>query len=143
MLKIPTRRQRIAQVVKDAIPGYIRTMLFANTMTQDASGELTTSDQRDARIGKDARKAACSDIRDFVRSIYSLDVSPKLAAERDAFITSHGARELGSCFALSRNGHGAGFFDRGIGFPELQAWAKTFGSATWILSSNGNAQVLE
>jgi hypothetical protein len=135
---IPTRRERIAQVTNEATPAYVKTMLFANTMSTGPDGETVFDDVRDtAHASQRARKAARAAVRDFVRSLYSADIETPIAAERDEFIACHGSAALGSCFALSRNGHGAGFFDRGIGFPALQAHARTWGEDTWRVASKG------
>lgn len=51
--------------------------------------------------------------------------------EWERYVEEHGLAQAGHDFYLSRNGHGAGFFDRGRGrgYPGLQRVAETFGSA--------------
>jgi hypothetical protein len=34
---------------------------------------------------------------------------------------------------LARNGHGAGFFDLGKGYPAVQRHARKWGTHTWIV----------
>lgn len=91
--------------------------------TGEYEGEIT-----DLRLGwaptyeealpKDALDALESDVENFLRV-----AGPFLAAE------GVGPGTAGHNFELSRNGHGAGFFDRGLKYGnELQELAKTFGS---------------
>ena len=51
--------------------------------------------------------------------------------------------QIGHDFWLSRNGHGAGFWDRGLGDlgDTLHKWAKSFGSCDLYVSDNNEIEV--
>lgn len=47
--------------------------------------------------------------------------------ELEEYLEEEGYESFGHDFSLSRNDHGAGFFDRGNGYKALQKASKTFG----------------
>lgn len=53
------------------------------------------------------------------------------------------AGRMGHDFWLTRNGHGAGFWDRGLGElgDELTRWAKTYGSSDLYVGDNNKVYV--
>lgn len=134
------------------VRGYIAAMLWANTFHYDGE-ELKSADPavtEQAGVTRDAIRAAVRDCKAFAAMAASDRVDPTdrsvvAGAIEWRSYPNHDALEYaGHCFALSRNGHGAGFFDSRYGaHRRLHQLAKTFGSATWILSANGNARVLE
>lgn len=67
------------------------------------------------------RAIAARDVRAFVKANHDAIVASKLDPDR-----------VGHYFWLSRNGHGAGFFD--VGEHGLQKRAKEFGAAECVLS---------
>ena len=50
-----------------------------------------------------------------------------------------GLEQIGHDFILTRNGHGAGFWDRGLGDrgERLSAWARSFGTVWAFVSDSG------
>lgn len=54
------------------------------------------------------------------------------------------ASQAGHDFVLTRNGHGAGFWDRGYGDAgdELTKWAKTFGEMHAYVGDDGNVHIM-
>lgn len=52
--------------------------------------------------------------------------------------------QVGHDFILTRNGHGAGFWDRGLGAlgDVLTEWAKSFGSVNLYVGDDGNLYVM-
>lgn len=75
-------------------------------------------------FGRRARAQAKRDCKGFVKYAGSLVEQSGLSAE-----------ELGRCFWLSRNRHGAGFIDyRGPVFDALTKAAHTFGSVECVLN---------
>lgn len=107
---------------------YLTCALWASTYTDDL-GEDTPLDQVDAELHQEARDQARTDCRDFIALLDNSRI--------DA--TEHWTDEqLGHDFFLTRNGHGAGFWDRGHGNlgEALTHAAKTFGSADLYLGDD-------
>jgi hypothetical protein len=82
----------------------------------------------------EARAAAEEACADFLSYCEGEDLGDTLRAGWDP-------EQAGHDFWLSRNGHGAGFFDRGEpGANELQCAAKTFGEAYLYLDDDNKLQ---
>lgn len=111
--------------------GYVATMLFANTFAGDGE-QLESRDVRgEVDPSDDARKEAREDCIDFLASFDADDADAELVAEWNAYVADYGFEDAGSDFALSRNGHGAGFFDKDA--DRVQRHAKAWGSRSWIV----------
>lgn len=126
---------------------YCVTMLWANTQEYSANGELAPAEPdrtQDAQVTRKALREARSDAYGFLHALEGKGrgEDPALLAEWERYKEARSVEDAGGDFALSRNGHGAGFFSRDDGYPLLQAHAKTFGSADWILNRRGNATPL-
>lgn len=65
------------------------------------------------------------------------------ASERALEIIMDDVEQAGHDFVLTRNGHGAGFWDRGYGGAgdELTKWAKTFGEMHAYVGDDGKVHV--
>ena len=149
------------------VRGYIESMLWANTMVY-VGDEMESLDARhvvlpfdiaalrrtmtlaeveaEAERAKQPQIVAMAACNDFWQGIWADDVPLNVATERDDYLREHGAEQLGIDFSLSRNGHGAGFFDRGKGYRALQGFAKRWGGAMWLASSkqeDATVEVLE
>jgi hypothetical protein len=78
------------------------------------------------------------DARDAIRS----EISSLLMLANDDL---HGLEysQIGHDFILTRNGHGAGFWDRGLGEQgeRLAEWAKSFGSVSAYVSDSGQLEI--
>lgn len=129
--------------------GYVQAMLWCNTMEYRGE-ELTTIDATDfidaTEFTDDLTPELLAHVeetcKDFVESFDRPDIDRELRQEWLRFLNCYAnLPHAGSMFALSRNGHGAGFFDCGEGFPRLQEWAKAWGSETWLLN-NGKVELL-
>jgi hypothetical protein len=57
--------------------------------------------------------------------------------ELEDYLDHHGYIQFGHDFLLSRNGHGAGFFDKGKGYKELQKATKKFGEVDVYVTDDG------
>lgn len=121
-----------------ALEAAIATMLWANTMTGDEdearmlehpSGDFENSARHQelrALVTDDAIIALADEVNDFVRS--------NLADVRDM-----DPGQVGHDFVLTRNHHGAGFWDRGLGEKgdRLTKNAHPYGELTWYQAEPG------
>jgi len=119
----------------EMLEGYIECALWACTIPTDEEGtpvdpgieeyEDTPAEDTGLDLSEEARNDAREDCEGFVD--WCEEQCPEALEEYLAHSTSSG---LGHDFHLSRNGHGAGFFDRGFGECDdvLQKAAKIFGT---------------
>lgn len=127
------------------LQGYREAMLWANTLEYGGDGaahdELGSAlYASDAEIAPEAWAEAESECRDFLEAVVSDEVLP-LSDDGSILwpgFEPYGAEAAGHDFALTRNGHGAGFWDRGLGEvgETLSKMAKAYGDATWILEGD-------
>lgn len=123
----------------DMVEGYVGAMLFANTVdaeTMESDDYRYVFPDTGDVLATDAGESAVETCDDFLG--YCLAEAPQDVAdyERD-----NGSESFGSDFALSRNGHGSGFFDKG--YDKLQKLAKTFGPNTWQITDDNELEILE
>lgn len=124
--------------------GYVEAMLWANTMEYRGE-ELTTVDATAFAkdLDPDLLKHVEATCKDFVESFDDPTMDRETVQEWRRFINCHAnLPHAGKMFALSRNGHGAGFFDSGEGYPRLQKHAKAWGSETWLLTKMKRVELL-
>lgn len=127
-------------LLKDFLDGYVMCMLWANTMVYNEHDELVSEDSRELRdqVSSAALEKAEEHCLDFLHS-FTVDpevgdeLDPTLRREWTVAVEAFSPYRLGECFALSRNGHGAGFFDLGKGYPAVQRHARSWGTHTWIV----------
>lgn len=109
-----------------------------NEMTLSAAECLVWSecDENGNPFTGDLSAEALESIRDDVANFASL-----AAAEITA--SSLSPEQVGHDFTLTRNGHGAGFWDRGLGElgERLSSLAKSFGSVHVYMSDTGTLEV--
>ncbi len=106
------------------LDGYIRCALWSSTDGKTASGGEPLDKNYSAKdLSSKTNVQMSKDCRDFIQQHEGL---LKQAAE-----LGRGAEDCGIDFWLTRNGHGAGFWDRGLGDvgDMLTAAAKKFGEA--------------
>lgn len=112
------------------VESYLETAAWASIIT-DADGTEQPGDEL-IELGyewsKDAKKTAKAEVRDFVAyaiNKYGKDIFDGLTPKK-----------IGFNFFLTRNGHGAGFWDLGLGEQGdlLTKAAKTFGSSDVYMS---------
>lgn len=117
------------------IRAYVVAALWSTTDESTPEG----GEPMDANYGPDdlsesARRAVARDVRDFVVGC--------LKGKPNAF---HGmdASQIGHDFLLTRNGHGAGFWDRGLGARGewLTQQCKPYGEASFYVGDDGKIYV--
>lgn len=121
--------------LSDVLQGYLDAVEFTERSFWD-DGEWGVEWSGDFSPG--ARKEALRDVRLFVN-----DNKPDLYEYAQETRTSGRdlADRIGTDFWFSRNGHGAGFFDRGScgAFSRLQEAARSYGAVDTFLNRRGNA----
>ena len=111
--------------------GYIDTLLWCGVYTEDESGELTTTDELDD----------LSSIPESVLATIKQDCESFISANREMLDeTEADDYQHGTDFYLTRNRHGAGFWDRGYGEVgrKLTDAAHTYGEFSLSLDNDGN-----
>ena len=119
----------IEHQIRETLRGYIDAMVWANTLDPD------TCEPADLEPGSVEPTAvlfgqALADVRDFVTEnaelLYGLD-----------------PEQVGHDLALTRNGHGTGFWDRGLGArgTELTKLAHALGEETWVTTDDGRVEL--
>ena len=80
-------------------------------------------------ISEDARREMQSDVRGFLADVGDL-------------VNNLDAKQVGHDFWLTRNGHGTGFWDRGLGElgEELTRRCKPYGEASLYVGDNGEIE---
>jgi hypothetical protein len=122
--------------------GYVSAMFWANTML--ANGENDDANVGDwDRLDHWAWLEVITDCTNFVTTNYA----DLLAyAKHRSFDPTEGTvwDYAGHDFALTRNGHGAGFWDRGLGElgDRLSDAARVYGSQNFVIGEDGAAGVL-
>lgn len=106
------------------VDGYIEAALWADCMPAEEDGEMGGGEDLILRDGAREAMIERGQLRDFVDA-YEADLA-EYVVERGVPMDW-----AGHDFWLTRNGHGAGFWDRGLGAlgDRLTAAAKTYGSA--------------
>ena len=106
--------------------GYIATMIWANTVTWDETGEMSEAPAH-VTPSKACKRQAEADCRTFLGTVGKV-----LAALVEA--DTYRWELAGHYLALTRNGHGAGYWDRGLGLAGdyLTAQAHAMGEVTWV-----------
>ena len=113
---------------------YLGCALWSSTHYEDEHDENGTPfDDVDAEFNTEARAQLATEFQDFLDGIEPL-------RENEAYAEIFPDDEqIGHDFWLTRNGHGAGFWDRGLGKlgDKLTEAAKTYGSCDLYLGDNG------
>ena len=134
------------------LQGYREAMLWANTLeyggdgvADDELGPSLDAHVSDPEIDPETWTQAESDCRGFLESIVSDGILP-LAGDGSILwpYVGHRAAEwsgadlAGHDFALTRNGHGAGFWARGLGEvgETLSDMAHAYGEVTWVIEDD-------
>lgn len=116
--------------VSDVLRGYADCALWAST---DDDGEPLDGLYFPADLSADAWRQLASDVVSFVIEVES---------QRPGTVEFWGAQQFGHDFWLTRNGHGAGYWDRGCG--ELGDWlsdsAKVWGESYLYVSDDGTVE---
>jgi hypothetical protein len=116
------------------LTGYVSCLLWAETDDLAPGGGSPLDENYDA---DDIAPEAKAEIERDCRAFYA-DHTPH-RADLDAFETVFSAEQAGHDFYLTRNGHGAGFWDRGledVGM-RLTAACKPFGTQGAYIGDDG------
>jgi len=147
MLELVENTVPMSEQMTEFVDGYISAMLWVNTI--DADGESVDSLGRAdeltvaalTRIVEDAHAFLFMDVPDdfqseAVENVFDLIGSLPYAAARTDDASLYDL--AGHDFALTRNRHGAGFWDRGLGEAGdvLTDLAHSFGEATLFASAD-------
>ena len=113
----------------EMLNAYIECALWSST---DDDGEPL--DGLGLDVSDDCRKRMEVECNSFLELLERVEVD---ASELDD-------TQMGHDFWLSRNGHGAGFWDRGLGEigDTLHKWAKSFGTCDLYVSDNNEVEVM-
>lgn len=122
--------------IDDVLTGYVECALRSETDQSDESGGEPLDQDTDTRraytvndITSGAHDAMRSDVADFVAGC---------EAERPNVFEGMDPGQVGHDFWLTRNGHGAGFWDRGLGERGswLTAQCKPYGEASLYIGDD-------
>jgi hypothetical protein len=119
----------------EMIDQYVETLLWVGQDYSRMIGDNPTP--MDENFGAEdvsavARQEIEDDCHGFLTIALDMDGAGSLTAE-----------DFGHNFALTRNGHGAGFWDKGWGElgAELTTWSKTFGEQDLYVGDDGKLYV--
>jgi hypothetical protein len=121
------RRERVL-----VLSGYLTCAFWSSTTGEDSIP--LDRDYAPTDLAPEAREAMAAEVRDFVELLdrEGVDWRSEMDAER-----------LGFDFWLTRNGHGAGFWDRGLGAlgDRLTELAKAAGESDLYVGDDGQVWV--
>ena len=119
------------QEIEEAVGGYIDCALWSSSTGTEGGPEYF--DELDADLSEESKHEMRVDCEDFIKS-NSEDIALFLALSLD-----HTPRQVGVDFWLTRNGHGAGFWDRGAGDVgrRLSEASKAYGSSDVYVGDSG------
>lgn len=113
--------------------GYIACALWVGTYDDDGGPDPTSNDLAD-----DARAQLERDARGFYRE--NVETLTAACEKRNGgYVTADGMEHMGHDFWLTRNRHGAGYWDRGLGElgDTLTAMAHPYGEASLYWGDDG------
>ena len=121
---------------------YLTCLLWSSVHFESEDDSGTPFDEIDAEFSEAALDKLLEEYRDF----YSGTIEPELEAwepdDNQPWPLSD--EQIGHDFCLTRNGHGAGFWDRGLGElgDRLTAACKPYGSIDIYLSDSGEIEAM-
>jgi hypothetical protein len=140
----------LIEEIEHVLKGYVEAMLWANAVcdiegcedraagsdcehSNGAEKKFSLSDFSDAdqtSMRDDVEDFVLGNLADFRKYLEEREYDPSQGTVADYF---------GHDFALTRNGHGAGFWDRGLGRlgDRLSEASKVYGSSDIYISSDG------
>lgn len=123
----PTFKVNKELIVSKSLPQYFETMLWSSTDMD--SGEPLDKEYDVKDISKELKDSSKKDLLSFAEYC-----EKNCAKELEEYLEEEGYESFGHDVWLSRNGHGAGFFDRGAGYKALQKASKTLGGVDPMVS---------
>lgn len=137
--------------VDSVIEGYTGALLWTETCRGTAEHEHPTRDPQDCDVSLseifsdgDVAPEAMAEIRAFVADFVTAQAADLAAwVEAQAAVPWVPEEDFGHNLLLSRNGHGAGFWDRGMGElgDRLHAAAKIYGEMSAYAGDDGLVHV--
>jgi hypothetical protein len=128
--------------ISDILDGYTECALWSSTYSGEDPDHADFEEGDDSsfrdlgygnrEISKTLNVSSTNDIKKLVAEIAK---NPAAVAELEEYIDNHGASQFGHDFWLTRNGHGAGFNDRGGKI--VHRLAKPFGEVNLFANKNG------
>lgn len=118
---------------RSALNGYLKSMLWSST---GEDGEPLDDNYDTDDITSKAKTQSLKDILKFRAYCEKTCIGEVIH-----YSNNFSDAQFGHDFWLSRNGHGAGFFDRGHGYKQLQKAAKTYGEVNPYVSDAGKIEV--
>jgi hypothetical protein len=117
--------------------GYIEGVAWANVINEDWSD----SNLDGVELPTDVEETLRQDARDFLAGEH-IEAFVRAAVRR---LPGYSFESAGIDYALTRNGHGAGYWDRGLGMlgEALTQLAKPYGSRYLMVSLDGTIQAGE
>lgn len=113
------------------LSGYIECALWSSLDVDDEGNEIRFDEVQE--ISAELQEQFEKDISGF-RELCE-DNCPEELAE---YLENESESRFGHDFWLTRNGHGAGFWDRSRdGYPNLTKWSKTYGSHDLYIGDDG------
>ena len=118
------------EVLTDMVDGYIDAAAWVGVASDDGEPADVACDDFSAMLVL----AITDEVRDFTNGLPGDDI--------EAYLSTHSATQFGHDFFLTRNGHGAGFWDRGLGALGLRLTdaSKPYGETNYWLDDNGRVQ---
>lgn len=117
------------------LDAYIECAFWSSVHFEDENDSCgTPMDGMELDLAGEAKEAMAKDCDDF------LDLLETEGVEWQSILSDE---QMGHDFWLTRNGHGAGFWDRGIGElgDTLTKWAKSYGSCDLYVGDDGQAHI--
>lgn len=113
------------------LDGYITCALWTSFAINE-EGEETRFDEGQ-EVSEELQEQFKTDLESF------LDICKQDCPEElEEYLEEEGAARFGHDFWLTRNSHGAGFWDRKLdGFKQLTKWAHTFGEQNLYIGDDG------
>lgn len=113
--------------IDGAVSGYIECLFW----TETDGDEQLDANHEESELTDEARTAMATDVRNFIEGCQS---------DRPTVFNGMDAGQIGHDFALTRNGHGTGFWDRGLGERGtwLSAQAKPYREARLEVWGDGH-----
>lgn len=144
---VEDRAEEISEEIElqlpDFLEGYVTAALWVDCLPAEGDPEGESGGREHLTMRDDARESLAEDCRAFIaHNLADLEEY----AERRAIDPSQGSvwEYAGHDFWLTRNGHGAGFWDRGLGDlgDRLTEAAKVYGEVLVIDCGDGTADTL-
>lgn len=118
------------------LTAYIEAALWSSTYQMEEEGEYFSLDDGKHELAPETEEAMLHDCADFFAYCeqVGIDPLPEYGCHQYSI-----AEKSGHDFWLTRNGHGAGYWDRGLGEvgDKLTEAAKTFGEADLYVGDDG------